>query len=144
VITTAAVMAALVVLTSCSATPRTAIRVNADGTIDFASCVEVSSVTRITAFTVSRAGPNGQIDGSTEVQLDLVGEPVETLPIGRVITFEGAPETWDRLDVAVDGDDAWANGIAERDRIEIGDWYWGEEGPFSGLYPTERCELDGA
>ena len=117
-------------------------RVNADGTVDFASCVAVERVTGAEASTASRTGFFGEIDESTQIELPLIGS-VNSLDEGEVISFRGVPDDWDRLDVWIEGTSLSIGKPFERDRVVIGDWYW-DDNPslFSDFVPGQRCDLN--
>lgn len=119
-------------LAGCTPELPSALRLNEDGSIDFASCDAVDSVGEAIATTSLRTGDFGKVDPSTEVSVDL-DPPIEGLPTGNYINFDALPERWDRLDVYVystDGDlDAYA--YAERENLKVGEWRWldGTTGP---------------
>jgi hypothetical protein len=130
-------------LVGCSPVQRAAVRVNEDGTVDFASCVGLSDVIDVQGTTSLRTGPNGSVDDATETRLTFDGA-ISSLAVGQVITLGGLPEHWDRLDIYVRGstDSVWT--YAEDDQIEIGEWHWndGPSFPFITSYvPEERCTL---
>jgi hypothetical protein len=141
-----AAVAAVVALSSialvgCSPKERTAVRVNDDGTVDFASCVAVSVVTGVDATTHLRTGPHGSVDDATETRLEL-DVPLSSLQVGQVVTFRGVPERWDRMDIHVDALSTSVGAPIERGRIVIGEWYWGDApGWFADFVPAERCAL---
>ena len=111
----------------CTAQDATAIRLNDDGTIDFVYCEGLAGVTEVNAATTMRTGPNGTIDYSTETQLEPDREITDYVT-GTVITFSGAPDEWDRLDISLATSDDLVLHIAERDRVTVGEWHWPEVG----------------
>lgn len=134
-------MSALV-LAGCSPVERSAVRVNHDGTVDFASCIALGDVTDIDATTHLRTAPNGSVDDATETRLTLEGT-VTSLAVGQVITLRGLPQHWDRMDIYVDGTSESVGAPIERDAIVVGEWYWGDGPTLFGatFIPADRCTL---
>ena len=126
-------------LSACSAVDRVAVRLNSNGTLDFASCNAVRNVTKVEAATTKRTGPNGQVDDRTAVALKLE-MPVKNLAVGQVISFSGVPAKWDRLDIEVEGD-SWATAPTERNSLTVGQWTWNDEGPFTSYNPSNKCAI---
>lgn len=128
-------------LAGCSPAERSAIRLNADGTIDFVSCVAVDGVSEASATTSFRSGPNGQVDDSTAVSVDL-HPSIDHLDAGQGIEFVGVPGEWDRLDIYVKGSSSSdaTFGHAERDNLTVGQWRWMDE---DGILPSrgKRCDI---
>ena len=137
-----AVSAALA-LSACSPVFRTAVRVNDDGTVDFASCNAVTDVTEAGGTTELRTGPNGQTNPDTEVTLVLTTAiaDLDNLEVGQVVTFLGVPEEWDRMDLHVFSDDDSASAAIERENLTVGEWYWGDGAAFTSYVPSGRCDL---
>jgi hypothetical protein len=135
----AAIAGLVVTLCACSAAPLVAMRVNDDGSIDVAACNSVSEIERFEAYTTLRTGPSGTVDESTRV--DLIAPDVTSLKVGEVVTFEGLPADWDRVDIWVT-EGEWMSWVLERERAQVGEWYWNDWG-FGSTYPAERCVLKG-
>ena len=119
-------------LVACSPADPSAVRLNEDGSLDFASCDAVDEVGEANATTTLRTGTFGKIDDSTSISVDL-DSPIDQLPTGNYISFTGLPEGWDRLDIYVytptGGLGAYA--YAEHDNLKVGEWRWldGTTGP---------------
>lgn len=118
-------------------------RVNADGSVDFASCIAVENVASIEAETYMRTGLNQHLDDES-LQPLAPPEGVQDLAVGEVITFTGMPEAWDELYVDVRGDRRVDGGASHGD-IVVGEWHWNDGlilGIFPGpMVPKERCEI---
>jgi hypothetical protein len=121
-------------LTACSPVVRTAVRVNDDGTVDFVSCFGMTELTYLEAS-------SSVSDDDSDVQLR---QPtISQFDAGEIITFAEVPANWERIYIGIlgEGDAERVSGIARRDQVAVGEWYWGDGQPFTDYFPEERCEI---
>lgn len=128
-------------MTACSPVERTVIRLNADGSVDFALCTRASRITNL-ELVASPRNDQGRIDEDAEVSIH--SDETE-LAVGQVVHFDGLPDEWDRLDFYVEPGrtSAWRASV-EADQLTLGEWHWGDGAPLTDYVPKERCELIGS
>lgn len=132
----AAFVVVLVSLTACQYLPRTAVRLNSDGTLDIASCETVDDVSSAEVnFYVRRSD-----DARTTVVLDALPAALDE---GTVLHVGSVPpvDTWDRLYFSVVGKDEYEVwGLFDLSSMQPDEWTWAKEGlPFNA--DVEHCEL---
>lgn len=133
----AAFVVVLISLTACQYLPRTAVRLNSDGTLDIATCETVDDVRSADVdFSIFRSD-----DPPTTVVPDALPARLDE---GTVIHVGSVPplDTWDRLDFSVAGArerEVW--GIFDLDSMQPDEWTWAKEGlPFRA--DVKHCDLD--
>lgn len=127
-------------LSGCSPVVRAAIRINSDGTLDFAACTTIVEVQTAVANATSQSDPG---DDDQPRSLELVTD-LSDVREGQVVTFSGLPEDWDEVEVFVYGKRGGAVQGVRYDKVEIGEWYWDDGW---SLIPTiwateERCAIE--
>ena len=108
------------VLSGCSPVVRAAVRVNDDGTVDFAACTTIVSVETAVAEVTLHAD-RGDRDAETR-SLELV-TGLADVSEGETMTFSGLPEDWDELEVYVYGREGGAVKGIDRDEVIVGEWF---------------------
>lgn len=125
----ALVVACAPVLAGCSPASNVAVRLNADGTVDFLSCQSQEVVDEVVANVYVRT------DESTMIDLVLEGSTPDAVDPGDILRFLGAPadDSWDRLYVGVYGAGFGSSGreypsslstVVDRSSLEVGEWEW--------------------
>lgn len=128
-------MVVLVSLTACQYLPRTAVRLNSDGTLDIASCEPVDEVSSVEVDFYVR----GSDDPLTTVIPDVLPARIDE---GAVLHVGYVPpvDTWDRLYFSVVGEDdyeVW--GAFDLSPMRPDEWTWAEGGLRSpSLTPTSE------
>ena len=120
---------------------RAAVRVNDDGTVDFAACTTIVSVETAVAEVTLHAD-RGDRDAETR-SLELV-TGLADVSEGETMTFSGLPEDWDELEVYVYGREGGAVKGIDRDEVIVGEWFWGYGlSFFPTIYATDaRCQIE--
>lgn len=123
----AAFVVVLISLTACQYLPRTAVRLNSDGTLDIATCETLDDVSSVD-FYVRRSD-----DPPTTVITDVLPARLDE---GAVIHAGSVPplDTWDRLDFSVVGEDEYEVwGLFDLSSLQPDEWTWAN---------VERCDLN--
>gem|GEM_PF-5299246 len=124
-------------LTACQYLDRTAVRLNADGTLDVAICETLEAV------------------ASAEMQYNVRGSDAppttatpDTLPgrleEGTVLDFGAVPsaDDWDRLFFTVTGtDERTVSGVFDLRSMRHDEWTWANQGMLMLFADVEHCEL---
>ncbi|NYD66373.1 hypothetical protein [Agromyces atrinae] len=148
IVAAALACAGVILLTGCQEVDRTALRLNEDGSFDFATCHVLSSITDVNAVAYERA--DGELASSPVLtSSDL---PSEVAP-GDVIHLSApSSDEWDQVSVVLEGVHttrqgegiSWTiDGLFNRDDLDVGEWSWAKTGVFIGNVPVESCELIG-
>ena len=129
-------------LTSCTPAEEAAVRLNANGSVDFVSCQAIPDVAKATATTTFRNGPNHEINDKTAKVVALV-PPIDHLDARQVIEFTGLPTKWDRVDVVLTDShgDSETDGIGERGQLSVREWHWVGQDSVIPLPFAAPCEV---
>lgn len=131
------VLAIAVLLAGCSYVNRVAARLNADGSLDFATC----DARNTDSFDVEWIGPDGET----------VADPTSTSVVGDVATgdvfhLDARTPTaeWEFVSVRSEGlaNEGNIAGHFAASELAAGDWVWNQTAIFIGTVDVEHCELD--
>lgn len=135
-----ALVVVVALLTGCSYVNRVAARLNADGSLDFATC----DARNADAFDVEWIYPSDStITPPPPTRTPIVGD-VEQGDVFRLNTTT-PPDGW--LAVSVDSvghSSGWISGYFDIADLVGGEWVWNQTGIFIGTVDVEHCELDEA
>lgn len=129
-------MVVMVSITACQYLPRTAVRLNSDGTLEIASCETVDEVSSVDVDFYVR----GNADPLTTIVPDVLPARLDE---GAVLHVGYVPpvDTWDRLYFSVVGEDdyeVW--GVFDLGPMRPGEWTWAQGGlPFDA--DIEHCDI---
>ncbi|CAO1650513.1 Lipoprotein [Salinibacterium sp. NYA9b] len=131
------VLAIAVLLAGCSYVNRVAARLNAEGSLDFATC----DARNTDSFDVEWIGPDGEP----------VGDPTSASVVGNVTTgdvFHLDAHTptaeWESVSVRSEGLPGEGNiaGYFGAGDLASGDWVWNQTAIFIGTVDVEHCALN--
>ncbi|EIC08094.1 hypothetical protein OR221_2085 [Microbacterium laevaniformans OR221] len=133
----AAPLAVGVTLAGCSSVNRVAARINADGSLDFATC----DARNADFFEVTWSDDEAAEQSATSVTR-IIGD-VET---GDVFHLDAvAPSCWTSVTVAsLGGPRPGISASFRAEDFESDSWVWSQAGNFFGRVDVEHCELDEA
>jgi hypothetical protein len=118
------------VVTGCQYVDRVAIRWNADGSLDVATCETVHRVRGAVADFYTRT------DDAPAVEV-FSGDRPDRLAPGDILHFDATPSParWDRVSVHIEGSGATrVTGLLDRVELARDEWVWVDD--------TRRCEID--
>jgi hypothetical protein len=111
-------------LTACSPADPTAIRINADGSVSFVACDDISDVKYVNSVTQVRSGFPARIDESQTVEMT-PPDSFDEVVAGQVYTFVPGTDDWNRAYIYVsDRDGGGLTAIMEGTDYEVGTWEW--------------------
>lgn len=133
----AAFVVVLVSLVACQYLPRTAVRLNSDGTLDIASCETIDDVSSAEVDFYFRRSDDARTTVAPDVLPARLGEGT-VLHVGYVPSVD----TWDRLYFSVTGaGEREISGVFDLSSIQPDEWTWAKEGlPFNA--DVEHCDLN--
>lgn len=133
----AALLAAGVTLAGCSYVNRVAARINADGSLDFATCDARNADYFEVTWSVGES-----VEQSARSVTRIIGD-VQT---GDVFHLDAvAPSGWTSVTVAsLGGPRPGISASFPAEDFESGSWAWNQTGVFIGKVDVEHCDLDEA
>jgi hypothetical protein len=126
---------------------RAALRLNADGSLDFGTCHELRELNGGSA--VAYFDENDDPVADSPISADYL--PEEVTP-GDVIRLPAPPaDEWKLVNVVIEGEyttragqtiASTVEGLFDRDDLEVGEWSWARSGIFIGTVLVEACDLN--
>lgn len=136
----AAACAVALALAGCSYVNRVAARLNADGSLDFATC----DARDADSFEVEWQYPDMTNEPAARVSVTpIVGqvEAGDVFHLDAIVPSDG----WEAVWVTSAGHDGGGiSGLFRAQDLESGTWVWNQTGIFIGTVDVEHCELDEA
>lgn len=124
-------------LAACQYLDRTAVRMNADGTFDVASCETLDGL--------DSADIDYYVRGTAGTTTTVVAPSLpDVLTEGDVIHFGTAPASgWDRVSFSLVGADRWEiSGVFDQRDMVAGEWLWAQSGMFVFSVDVEHCAIN--
>ena len=124
-------------VTACSYQPRTALRLNADGTLDMVTCETIEKVAKTSIeYTDSAGDPVAAPEGSAP-------EWPSSLSTGQVVHLGATPTAeWETVLVDLISESEWSVWMGTSAwRLKTDEWVWANQDDFGLLGDVKHCDI---